>query len=459
MAEKRRDSIADDWLEVESAASVLSLPDDDDHELYHHSRPTSPLLPPQAHHSPGSSYTPQVQLAVEKPTPESPRQSPERSPTPHNEATEAKPSASIEETSLDDDTFSANPIDCHKSCCTAITSLDDVAKLARELAGTRVSTLSLLQSTCKGILTQAKDLETMLGAYAKHWVAQGSNVDADDMPLSASVWDWISNLRDELLRAQGEMLHLKSKPTEETTDSTDSILPTTLEAKDIPLSTNMALASCLEKLEDMQNTLADFLPIFKVDFDEFRTKWMNFPLKETDKELQPPQSPRSSRRQPPHPAVCRIRRALYDLKDHIQMIVVFLSKLCHSHPTPGIIDPTVTRSLVDLSEAITTILTNHGSEWIESDTRSTPQGLISYTQFLELDPDVLHDINGHLDNFKEELDIDKSERVASLYTPEMIHNHQVFLLLEGGQLNELRGVIELLWSILIKDTQTDGNWI
>lgn len=264
MAEKRRDSIADDWLEVESAASVLSLPDDDDHDLYHHSQPTSPLLPAQAHHSPGS-YTPQVELAVEKPTPESPRQPSERSPTPHNEATEAteaKPSASIEETSMDDDTFSASPIDCHKSCCTAITSLDDVAKLARELAGPRVSTLSHLQSTCKGILTQAKDLETMLGAYAKHWVAQGSNVDTDEMPLSASVWDWISNLRDELLRAQGEMQHLK--PPGKSPDSTDSNLPPPLEAKDIPLSTNMALASCLEKLEDMQNTLADFLPIFKV---------------------------------------------------------------------------------------------------------------------------------------------------------------------------------------------------
>lgn len=262
MAEKRRDSIADDWLEVESAASVLSLPDDEDHD-YHHSRPTSPLLPPQAHRSPGSS-TPQVELAVEKPTPESPRQPSERSPTPHNEATEAKPSALIEGTSsLDDDTASANPINCHKSCCTAITSLDDVAKLARELAGARVSTLSHLQSTCKGILTQAKDLETMLGAYAKHWVAQGSNVDDDEMPLSASVWDWISNLRDELLRAQAEMQQLL-KPTREPTDSTDSNLPPLLEAKDIPLNTNMALASCLEKLEDMQNTLADFLPIFKV---------------------------------------------------------------------------------------------------------------------------------------------------------------------------------------------------
>ncbi|RSL52729.1 hypothetical protein CEP53_007996 [Fusarium sp. AF-6] len=454
MAEKRRDSIADDWLEVESAASVLSLPDDDDHDLYHHSQPTSPLLPPQVHHSP-VSYEPENELAFEKSTLDSPRQPSERSPTPHNEATEDKPSASIDETLLDDDTYSATPIDCHKSCCTAITSLDDVAKLARELAGARVSTLSHLQSTCKGILTQAKDLETMLGAYAKHWVAQGSNVDADEMPLSASVWDWISNLRDELLRAQGEMQHLK--PKEVSTDSTDSIRPP-LEAKDIPLSTNMALASCLEKLEDMQNTLADFLPIFKVDFDEFRTKWMNFPLKETDKEVQTSPS-RAPRRQPPHPAVCRIRRALYDLKDHIQMIVVFLSQLCNSHPTKGIIDPTVTRSLVDLSEAITTILTNHGSEWIESDTRSAPQGLISYAQFLELDPDVLHDINGHLDNFKEELDIEKSERVAALYTPEMIHNHQVFLLLEGGQLNELRSVIEFLWSILIKDTQTDGNWI
>lgn len=259
MAEKRRDSIADDWLEVESAASVLSLPDDDDqdHDLYHHSQPTSPLLPPPTHPSPGPCM-PQVELAPEKPTPDSPRQPSERSPIPHDDAAEDEPSASIHETTLDDHTFYVSPVDCHKSCCTAITSLDDVATLAHELAGTRVSTLSLLQSTCNGILTQAKDLETMLAAYAKHWVARGSNINADEMPLNANIWDWISNLRDELLCAQGEMRGLK--PTEESTDS--SHLP--LDPEDIPLSTNMALAACLEKLEDMQNTLADFLPIFKM---------------------------------------------------------------------------------------------------------------------------------------------------------------------------------------------------
>ncbi|KAM0438470.1 hypothetical protein ACHAPT_001219 [Fusarium lateritium] len=438
MAEKRRDSIADDWLEIESAASVLSLPDDDD--LYHASRPTSPLLPPHP------SSAPKAEPSVEKSSPQSPRQPLERSPTPHREATEKGASASIEETAPDDNASSTTPIDYHNSCCTAITSLDDVATLAHQLGGSRVSTLSLLQSTCHAILTQAKDLETMLAAYAKHWVAQGSNI--GDMPLNVNVFDWIFNLNGQLLRAQAELQCLK--PAGHVTH-----LP--LGPDDIPPRTNMALATCLESLENMQTALADFFPIIKADYDEFRTRWMNFPYKETY--TVPPRKPR---REPPHPAVCRIRRALYDLKDRIQMVVVFLSQLCNAHPMRDLIDTSVTRSLVDLSEAITMILTNHGSEWIESETALTSQRLISYHQFLQLDPDILQEINGHLENFQEELDVQKSDRVASLYTPEMIFNHQVILLREGGHLNELRGIIEFLWSILIKDTetnQTEGNWI
>ncbi|RSL55356.1 hypothetical protein CEP54_009428 [Fusarium duplospermum] len=44
----------------------------------------------------------------------------------------------------------------------------------------------------------------MTGSYAKHWTDNGSIVTIDDMPINADVFEWVSQLRAQLLRARDE---------------------------------------------------------------------------------------------------------------------------------------------------------------------------------------------------------------------------------------------------------------
>lgn len=164
------------------------------------------------------------------------------------------------------------------------------------------------------------------------------------------------------------------------------------------------------------------------------------------------QSLNNSRRQPPQPSVSRIRRELYDMKDRFVLINVFLSRLKNADPLPMSIDPLLFKSLKCIVESISTLLTNNPSEWIDSDMAPSSPGIISYPQYLTLDPDVLHDITSHLQEFQEELDIEPGQ-VGSGYSPLMIRNHQEYLLCEGGKMEELCSVIEFTESLLVMSDQ------
>ncbi|KAJ3522887.1 hypothetical protein NM208_g12673 [Fusarium decemcellulare] len=428
MAETRRQSIADDWLEVESAASVVSLPTSDgEDDLYDWSRsasPSAPLLHPDASRaeSPVASTSPLKDPTDDRsPTPHhEPAAIDDRSPTPqHEAATKEKDvwSTSEEESDGQNGYATLNPSDCHKACCEAAKSLDVVASLAHDLGG-------------------VEELEKMTATYAKHWADNGSNMTTDDMPINADIFDWVSHLRNQLLRAEGEMRSLIPQ------DDPDSPPFIVVNSNQIPLKVNMALATCVESLEGSHAVFAEFLPILKADYNEFCTQWMNFPKKPVE------EAQTQTHREPPHPTICRIRRALYDLKDRMQLVSNFLAQLHSSVPQPRITDPSIVRSLDNIVGAISTILTNHASEWIDSDLTSVPHTVISYPQFLTLDPEILHDITMHLEKFQNELDIDSAQE-SYLYSPEMIRNHQDFMLLEGGQLQELRSIIEFLESLLI----------
>ena len=155
------------------------------------------------------------------------------------------------------------------------------------------------------------------------------------------------------------------------------------------------------------------------------------------------------RRQPPTPAVSRIRRELYSLKDQLQEIILFLTDLINSIQ-PQTLDgaPEALRSLVDLVESITVIVTNHGSEWIESDLASPPKRIISFPDFVNLSPDIIHDITMHLEEFHRQLDL-SDEPVFQKYSREMIRNHQITSLTEAGQLHNLVSTLSLVESMLV----------
>lgn len=183
------------------------------------------------------------------------------------------------------------------------------------------------------------------------------------------------------------------------------------------------------------------------DFDEFKTSSISFPRYQA-----PAGETRKERpRQPPNPSVSRLRRELYDLKDELQITLVFLTRLQHEVPAGTLPDaPDALRSLRDLIVAISTILTNNGSDWLERDLGSSSNRTISHSIFINLDADILHDVKKHVQEFNTQLDV-SSEPLFQQYSATMIQNHQITSLVEGGQMYNLLSIISLLESVLMAE--------
>lgn len=312
--------IADDWLEVDSAASVVSLdslPTTDDEADDDASPPKSPVQPSSPPRRPQDAVSrvetlplrpvpapapapapapieipvqqaslashhhvrrpdalePDLYSADDAESPDEPPLDPPRLDPPLDKEDACKNAndpgfykslcAAIESIdaaspSFDQENAAKNANDpsfYYKSLCAVIESLDATTAKAIALGASRISTLSFLKSACDDLATHAKDLKPILETYSKRWEAKGSGMAAGEMPLNASLLEWINTLRMQLLNAQTEMnrIQIPSKP-----GQSDR-----LTAKAIPLQVNVALAGCAEALEDSLITMEDFMPIFK----------------------------------------------------------------------------------------------------------------------------------------------------------------------------------------------------
>ncbi|KAH7156080.1 hypothetical protein EDB81DRAFT_647028 [Dactylonectria macrodidyma] len=459
--------ITDDWLEVESAASVMSLDslpsddevqvDDDDHAPILPAKPSPPASAP-AKKAPPPAYSPAKEPSL--PPPVYPTQSPplpaESMAIPHPPASDAlEPRApwSFTDPLSEPDIYSATDADYYyKSLCAASISLDATIEKATQLGASRVSTLSFLKSACEDLAKHIGDLKPILAVYAERWQAKGSGMAAGEMPVNASLLEWITTLRTQLHNAQTEMNRIRNPPRHDPRlEAEDS---RHLSAKQIPLYLNVALAGCTEALEDTLTTIEEFMPIFKADFDESQTRWMSMPPKETEN-LNPTPSLKRSRPDFPHPDITRIRRELYSLKDQVRRGHVFLTTIYETIPRPPLPEaPAVLETMDSIIEAISTILTNHASEWIESGYSTSRKIVIPYHEFVALDPDMIHDITGHLQELQDQLEVGEDQLVGQ-HSPEVVRNHQLVLLTECGQLGEIVSILDLLKSLLLgRDSPT-----
>ncbi|KAJ4114738.1 hypothetical protein NW768_011292 [Fusarium equiseti] len=320
-----------------------------------------------------------------------------------------------------------DPREYHKSCTQTISLVSNVSQYAHALGGHRISTMSQIRQTCDHLSAQAKELETMLDTYAKHWTARQGMV---QIPLSPEVSDMLAELTRLLHRT---MVELKCVEPEE---------DVRLEAPDIPLAANQKLGECGVALEQMSDTFAEFLPMMKVDFNEFRTKHMGFPPATIDS------SPNETRRPPPNPTISRIRNELYTLKDHLITMAHFLRRLKNSPEFPETIDDEIIDSTVSVVQAIAKILTNNPSEWIDSDT--TCQESMTYAQFATLDAEILYDIASHIKLFLEELDDERWEDKGS-YSLQVLRNHQAGLLIHAGMLDQIKETVGFTKTLLFVD--------
>ncbi|XEV04880.1 hypothetical protein FSHL1_010167 [Fusarium sambucinum] len=487
MSSERRDSISEDWEELDTVGSVMSFDGS--------SRPTSPApleeqtpatVPPTAQEylSPYLSLVlrPKEDKAVNSPPVQGPSNDMRLPPKDDNGVNSQLPStttvtsgeSSSSQSSRNDDTSPAphdlvmkmresgglplywngtewrweaededmetgdnqdqndlgldlehNPRVYHEACTDVVTDLTNVANLAHEIGGHRISTTSMIRQTCERLLEQTKETKTMLKVYRKHWMTQES---MSDIPLSPDFLELIAELRSQLWITATELKGVKPKK------------GVILQPQDIDIDANLRLARCGEGLGKVSYYLADFLPIMRADFDTYTTKNIPFQPATTDSVLRP------RRRIPPNPNVSRVRNELYDLKDCLISMSYFLKELDTDPCFDWIIDPAVTDSADLVVDVITKTLTNNPSEWIDSHTAA--QGGLTYQQFSELDSEILHDIYLHLKSHKDELDMVPDEDGA-LFSWVKVRNYQCKQLGRGGMLEAINSLIEFLRQLLL----------
>ncbi len=97
----------------------------------------------------------------------------------------------------------------------------------------------------------------------------------------------------------------------------------------------------------------------------------------------------------------QLRQELYNLRDELQRCINQLSRSTSSlAPGTSSLELYVVQSYSDLFKALSLILTNHGSDWIEHGLR----GGLTHAQFVRLDVETIRDIRAELtqalDSFK-----------------------------------------------------------
>lgn len=157
---------------------------------------------------------------------------------------------------------------------------------------------------------------------------------------------------------------------------------------------------------------------------------------------------------PADATVAILREALYAVRDEIQNtvdILVTMRTVDDSPPMPRDV-PAIISRLNRLREALMLILTNNASEWLESDL-CDQRRILTYTAFVALSPETLRDGAEALAEIRRELDVGGAYGWAAVgntgVSREMAYRHQLVVLTDGGQMEELQSVADGLESLLL----------
>ncbi|KAK8031108.1 hypothetical protein PG990_000842 [Apiospora arundinis] len=224
-----------------------------------------------------------------------------------------------------------------------------------------------LRGECSQIRDALKTLEPMVEGYAKHWDANQTS----DLPLDPGLYEWMSNLRIELLGLQ----RLLQRHMGEVHSASD--------ADNASLDINKYQAS----LVDSNAAISGFLPILQADYDEFHDANLHM----APANGSPARGQYETNSGPGNDAsISRLRRELYDLKDIIDS--------CQSQFYPLIqrqavtLNPEalqrLTKSYALIKASLGTMLSNHASEWLDY----SMAGGITYNEFCQLHPDTIRSL-------------------------------------------------------------------
>lgn len=244
-------------------------------------------------------------------------------------------------------------------------------------------------------------LGPIMEGYVKHWDA---NQAAADLPIDPGLFDWLASVKAELNSLQAYLM--------------GGMDPSSIDTQ----CTVSGLSEFAVSLNDLSEQIASFIPIMQADYNDFHAA--NLPLVDLDSTSSDPFSPPRDERRVggtgPNPAIARLRREVYDLKDEISRYLSSLDMLLSFVPS-SVNTHTVLqlrRSFPAIKTTLDVLLSNHASEWIE-------QGLgggLTYPEFCRLNPDTIRSLNLQLKDISDHMNEERGriwrmEGRPGLYLP------------------------------------------
>jgi len=116
------------------------------------------------------------------------------------------------------------------------------------LRGTKTSLDSRGRAVCLDLKSQLTAIQPVLAGYVK------SSKGPDDIPLDPALGDWLSSVHDKVR----------------------GLLAATQKQNERPSEYPLEVRQIRSELVDLRDTMTDFLPILRADFDDFYTKHLTF---------------------------------------------------------------------------------------------------------------------------------------------------------------------------------------
>ncbi|GKT43017.1 uncharacterized protein ColSpa_03198 [Colletotrichum spaethianum] len=344
--------------------------------------------------------------------------------SPEDGESSSKPEGTLGET-LDLDDSSMDPVCIGKTLESLYYYITDtLRRTGEQLAGLNDSLN--VASSCHALMTQISELRPILTEYANQWEKP---LGAKDIPLDPSLSLWLSSLQTTVSKLRRKSrLWTRHANTEE--------------GKKV----HSALLRLDAALDNHVKQMNDFLPIIHVDFNDYRTQHMSFPIEEIDEEAM---SPKYTDTIPPRRTdrLSQVRNAIYSLKDQLQKTVEMMA-ICQNF-LPEAASTTasdIVRRLGSTFNAASLALTNNGSEWLDSDLGRAQIGLLSHAEFSNLDPSTLHDFKVRLQQI---CNLVSSPADGHQWTDEMVRSHYVYMLVEQQQLDALCNIASILEDLMM----------
>ncbi|KAK8059016.1 hypothetical protein PG994_009464 [Apiospora phragmitis] len=253
-----------------------------------------------------------------------------------------------------------------------------------------------LRSECGRVRDALKTLEPIVEGYSKHWDTHQTS----DLPLDPGLYEWMSNLRIELLGLQ-RLLQRHIGEAHSASSADDA---------------SWGISKYKSSLVESNAAISGFIPILQADYDEFHAA--NLHMAPTNGS--PAAGQYETHWGPGNDAsVSRLRRELYDLKDEIDSSQSEFSALVQRQAAAVDLETlqSLARSYALIKAGLGTMLSNHASEWLDY----SMAGGITYHEFCQLNPDTIRSLILQLRDVRNSLDSERRSLMARyMYDPDLI---------------------------------------